>query len=70
VERCPFDAIEMVPVPNSKKMKARVINEKCMGCGVCILGCKAKALTFELVRPPEFIPPRPSTPMGAGMNLK
>lgn len=69
LERCPFDAIEMVPMPGSKKIKARVDNEKCMGCGVCILGCKARALTFELVRPPEFIPPKPSAPMGT-MNLK
>jgi len=24
-----------------------------------VVGCKQKALTFELVRPPEFIPPKP-----------
>jgi electron transport complex protein RnfB len=69
VERCLFNAIEMVPVPNSKKKKAKIDPEKCMGCGACILGCKVKALTFELVRPPEFIPPKPSLNMGA-MNLK
>jgi electron transport complex protein RnfB len=58
-KRCPFGAIEMVKVDDSKKMKAKVIQEKCMGCGVCVIGCKRKALTFNLIRPPEFIPPRP-----------
>jgi ferredoxin len=58
-KRCPFGAIEMVPGIDSKKMKARVIDEKCLGCGACVVGCKQQAMTFELVRPPEFIPPRP-----------
>jgi ferredoxin len=39
----------------SKKLKASVINENCMGCGVCIVGCKQRALTYEVVRPPEYI---------------
>ncbi len=56
MEVCPFDAIEMVKPAGSKKMKARVIKEKCMGCGVCVLQCKQKALRFDLVRPPEHIP--------------
>ena len=57
VERCPFDAMKMVKTPNSKKMKAELIAEECMGCGVCVVGCKQKALTYELIRPPEHIPP-------------
>jgi len=57
VERCPFDAMEMVKTQNSKKMKAHLIEKECMGCGVCVVGCKQKALTYELVRPPEHIPP-------------
>jgi len=28
-----------------------------MGCGVCVVGCKQKALTYELIKPPEHIPP-------------
>jgi Na+-translocating ferredoxin:NAD+ oxidoreductase subunit B len=63
LKRCPFGAIEMKPVPNSRKMLAGVIDDKCLGCGVCVVGCKPKALIFELVRPPSFIPPKPS--MGA-----
>lgn len=57
VQRCPFDAIEMVKAPGAKKMKASLIEENCMGCGVCVVGCESKAITFELVRSPEFIPP-------------
>jgi ferredoxin len=47
----------MVKVAGSKKMKAKLIPENCMGCGVCVIGCESKAITFELVRPPEHIPP-------------
>jgi ferredoxin len=59
LKRCPFGAIEMVPVAGDKKPKAVVTKEKCLGCGVCVVGCKQKAMIFELVRPPEFIPPKP-----------
>ena len=59
VARCPFGAIEMEPVPDSKKLKSKIIEEKCMGCGACILGCKQQALTYEIVKPPEFIPAQP-----------
>ena len=56
VERCMFDAIEMVKVPGTKKLKAVVDPEKCFGCGVCVLGCTSDALSMKVVRPPEFIP--------------
>jgi ferredoxin len=56
----------MVKVEGSKKMKARVIAEKCFGCGVCVVGCKDKALTFELVRPPEHIPVELKGAVGSG----
>ena len=59
LKRCPFGAIEMRPVAGADKPKAFVNKEKCLGCGVCVVGCKQKAMTFELVRPPEFIPPKP-----------
>jgi electron transport complex protein RnfB len=64
VERCLFDAIEMVKVPNSKKMKARINQEKCMGCGLCVTTCEAKAMTLEIARPPEYIiaPPPKGAP--------
>jgi H+/Na+-translocating ferredoxin:NAD+ oxidoreductase subunit B len=55
LERCPFDAIEMKRVPNSKKMKASVNKEKCKGCGVCVVTCEPHALALEIARPPEYI---------------
>ena len=58
VEKCPFNAIEMQKSANSKKLKAHIINENCKGCGVCIVGCKQKALRYELVRPPEYLKAR------------
>jgi ferredoxin len=47
----------------SKKKKAHVLAENCMGCGSCILGCEQKAITFELVRPPEHIPSEKTIPI-------
>jgi Na+-translocating ferredoxin:NAD+ oxidoreductase RNF subunit RnfB len=61
VDRCHFDAIEMVKAEGtakSKKLKAKVDPEACFGCGVCVVGCdKVQALSMKLVRPPEHIPP-------------
>lgn len=62
LERCPFNAIEMVKPAGSKKLKAHIINENCKGCGVCIVGCKQKAMRYELVRPPEYITKHPFRP--------
>jgi len=56
IDRCHFNAIEMTKSPDSKKLKASVDNDLCMGCGLCVLTCEQKALTMELVRPPEHIP--------------
>ena len=58
-KRCQFGAIEMVEINRSKKKLARVIDEKCLGCGACVVGCHHQAMIFDLVRPPEFIPPKP-----------
>jgi MinD superfamily P-loop ATPase len=57
VEKCPFGAMEMVKTAGSKKMKSRLIEKECMGCGVCVVACPQKALNYELIRPPEHIPP-------------
>jgi len=67
IEKCQFDAIEMVKPDvdgkKSKKMKARIIEENCFGCGACVLQCKkTHALAMQCVRPPDHIPdpmPRP-----------
>lgn len=66
VDRCHFDAIEMKQVPGSKKLKASIIDEHCMGCGLCIFKCPAKAMSFELIRPPDYIPTIPMNVMFAG----
>jgi ferredoxin len=70
VERCPFDAIEMKKPDNSTIFKSSVIAEKCMGCGVCIIGCKQRALTYELVRPPEYIRRPKPEPSQVGVMCK
>lgn len=69
MKRCPFGAIAMDPIRDTKKARARIIDDKCLGCGVCVLGCKQDALTYVLVRPPEFIPSKPALQMGGGMNI-
>ncbi len=56
IDRCLFDAIEMVKSEGSKKLKAVVDPEKCFGCGVCVVGCDPAALKMKVVRPPEHIP--------------
>ncbi len=56
VDRCPFEAVEMVKVTGEKKLKAQVIPEKCFGCGVCAMGCESEAIKLIEVRPPEHIP--------------
>jgi Na+-translocating ferredoxin:NAD+ oxidoreductase RNF subunit RnfB len=62
VDRCYFDAVEMKPVPNSKKQKSSINPEMCKGCGLCIITCEPNALTYEIVRPPEYL--KPKTPEG------
>ena len=58
VEKCPFYAVEMRKTEGSKKLKAHIISENCKGCGVCIVGCKQKAMRYEIVRPPEYMKTR------------
>jgi electron transport complex protein RnfB len=57
VERCSFGSIEMVHAPGQKKLKAKISPKECYGCGVCVVGCPEKAIKFDLIRPPEHIPP-------------
>lgn len=56
IDRCAFEAVEMVKVHGEKKMKAQVIPEKCFGCGVCAVGCESEAIKLVEVRAPEHIP--------------
>jgi electron transport complex protein RnfB len=70
LKRCPFGAIVMVDVPGSDKQKANVLEDKCLGCGVCVLGCRQGALTFNIVRPPDFIPPVPAIGMPMYVDVR
>ncbi len=56
VERCPFEAVDMVKIQGEKKLKAQISSEKCFGCGVCAVGCESEAIRLVEVRPPEYIP--------------
>jgi Pyruvate/2-oxoacid:ferredoxin oxidoreductase delta subunit len=56
VERCPFEALEMVKISGEKKLKAQVSSEKCFGCGVCAVGCESEAIKLIEIRAPEHIP--------------
>jgi len=56
VERCPFEAVDMVRMQGEKKLKAEVNSEKCFGCGVCAVGCESEAIKLVEIRSPEHIP--------------
>lgn len=56
VERCPFEALEMVKIQGEKKLKAQVISEKCFGCGICAVGCESAAIKLLEIRAAEHIP--------------
>jgi NAD-dependent dihydropyrimidine dehydrogenase PreA subunit len=57
IGRCSFESISMVKVPGSKKMKAQIKAADCYGCGSCVVGCEQKTIRFDLIRPPEHVPP-------------
>jgi len=59
VDRCPFEAVEMKPTADAKKQKSFIDPEKCKGCGLCIITCEPNALTYKIVRPPEYLKPKP-----------
>ncbi len=59
VERCPFEAIEMKTDEASGEQKSSIDAERCKGCGLCIITCEPNALTYEIVRPPEYLKPKP-----------
>ncbi|MBI4286421.1 MAG: 4Fe-4S ferredoxin [Chloroflexi bacterium] len=54
IERCQFDALEMVRVVGQKRLKARLDPDRCYGCGLCAVGCEARAIKLAEVRPPEW----------------
>jgi Pyruvate/2-oxoacid:ferredoxin oxidoreductase delta subunit len=49
LDRCQFNAIQMVKVPGSKRLKAVVDTEICYGCGACVLKCEPEALSLGVL---------------------
>ncbi len=56
IDNCNFDAITMVKLPGSKKLKAQVDPEECYGCGCCFMVCDPKAISLQCVRPVSHVP--------------
>jgi len=56
LDNCNFDAIEMVSVTGTKKLKAQVDAEKCFGCGACYMVCEPLAIAMVCVRPESHVP--------------
>lgn len=56
LDNCNFDAIEMVSVTGTKKLKAQVDPEKCFGCGACYMVCEPLAIAMVCVRPESHVP--------------
>lgn len=59
IKRCPFEAIEMRPGADPKAQKSVIDPQRCKGCGLCIITCKPNALTYKIVRPTEYLKPKP-----------
>jgi ferredoxin len=46
----------MVKITGEKKLKAQIDPEKCLGCGICAVGCEQEAIKLVEVRPLEYLP--------------
>jgi len=55
LDRCVFNAIEEIDNPDGTAAM-HVMEEKCVGCGVCYPTCPVGAIALMEVRPVEFIP--------------
>lgn len=56
LDRCQFDAIQLVRQTGSGEEKVRILADKCFGCGACVVGCAPGAIKMRAARPPQHIP--------------
>jgi ferredoxin len=55
-KRCPVGAAQIKYYPELGAERSYVNAEECIGCGLCVITCPAKARSLKIVRPPEHIP--------------
>lgn len=54
IEECAYDAVQMVRVGGSKRLKARVDPDRCCGCHACAVICPLHGIVMNwLGRPPR-----------------
>lgn len=58
VRNCLFHAPVFITGNDSGKIHAKILADKCWGCGNCVIMCPTGAIRMTVVRPPEHIPDR------------
>jgi len=56
IDMCQYDAIGTKFYPEFGEERTTTDEDKCRGCGVCVINCPNGARTMKLARPPEHIP--------------
>ncbi len=51
IEQCLYDAIDLVRIPPSKRLKAYVDPDICVGCHACAPSCPLHVIAMNLLRP-------------------
>ena len=55
LDRCYFNALKLIETENGNETMS-VIDDKCMGCGLCQITCPEEAISMIAVREEDFIP--------------
>ena len=53
MELCRYDAIDLVRVPKSKRLKAQVNPDRCCGCHLCAPNCPQQGIAMDRLKPPS-----------------
>jgi Pyruvate/2-oxoacid:ferredoxin oxidoreductase delta subunit len=56
LDRCYFDALQMVQGDEGGETMAQVDPDKCLGCGLCKVTCPEDAIAMKEIRAPDFVP--------------